>query len=59
VAVSRRGAAGSQDFLMEKMEKLILTKFCPSSGALDCVYSCKHSLVLLRMREIIPQNMLS
>jgi len=45
----------------------------PSSGALDCVYSlwynaptmlqhyttsCKHSLVLLRMGEIIPRNML-
>ena len=46
--------------------------FRPSSGALDCVYSlwynciymhnatsCKHSLVLLRMGEIITRNMLS
>jgi len=54
--------------------------FCPSSGALDCVYSlwynaptmlpagnivsalyhsCKQSLLLLRMGEIIAQNMLS
>jgi len=39
-------------------------QFRPSSGALDCVYSlwyttsCKHSLVLLRMGEIIARNML-
>ena len=47
--------------------------FLPSSGALDCVYSlwyneassvyyttsCKHSVVLLRMGEIIARNMLS
>ena len=47
--------------------------FRPSSGALDCVYSlcqqaassvhyttsCKHSLVLLRMGEIIDRNMLN
>ena len=46
--------------------------FRPSSGTLDCVYSlwyialailpttsCKHSLVLLRMGEIIVRNMLS
>ena len=50
--------------------------FCPSSGALDCVYSLwykapavlpagsivgalYHNLVLLRMGEIIAQNMLS